>query len=199
MYFVLRAKPTRDQAFPDSDAVVPFIFLPVLAGILSGALIGTYSGSDSALCSLAASVCSRVSASGFPDAFWRSFRFLLLTAFFASCCFGVILIPALAFIRAFILSCSVAALLRAGAFSGLTDAFFAIGIPALLEIPCFILCALDSFRLSARLLSAAFRRPPDGPGFSASLLLRHALLLFALTVVSSLYSVYVLCKLGIQL
>ncbi len=112
-----------------------------------GSFLGALLGSVSGFVDLAAASLSLERAgSGFPDflaAFFLAAWPLLLALLFSTSTVGCYLIPALAMVRGFLVSCSLSVMLLSDAASaGLC--LLIIGLPAFFSIPAFFLLAEDS-------------------------------------------------------
>jgi len=89
-------------------------------------------------------------------------RFHILALFLGTSLTGVVLIPALAVMRGFVLSLASASVLASSAESGLLMCLTVLGLPAIFSIPCFILLCEYGAGRSRRLIALANGR---GPGF----------------------------------
>lgn len=137
------------------NALSPLIAVPFLCGILLGCVFGLFSESIPAYLSSIPFLAESAALGGLFGALWLTCRYLLCALLLSASLLGVLLLPCLAFLRGFLFSCTVAACFAARRYLGLTDAALCFGIPALLEIPVFLVLAGGGVRFSLRLLSAA--------------------------------------------
>ena len=183
--------PMQDLREGNAGKAFPLIALPLLLGVVVGCCIGTFSSLPEEFASLTELLQeSSGEIDGFPASL-RSFRLVFLSILLAFTLYGVVLIPPLSLLRGFLLGCSVAAVFQAESFRGLALCALTIGLPALLNIPAFLLAATDAFRISSRLLRLLFRNRRENalPRF---LLMSHALLLAAFFAVETMYICFLL-------
>ena len=137
------------------------IAVPFLCGILFGCIFGLFSEGIPAYLSTIPFLAESAVLGGFSGSLWQTCRYLLFALLLSASLLGVLFLPVLAFFRGFLLACAVAACFSARRYLGLADAALCLGIPALLEIPAFLVVAGGGIHFSIRLLSAAgfaFRR-----------------------------------------
>ena len=87
-----------------------------------------------------------------PELLWRTLRWPAAAVLLGFSAIGLLGIPLLSCMRGFFLAFSIASFAVAYGYSGLTMAFFLLGIPALLAVPAFFVLAAQSF--SAAYVSA---------------------------------------------
>lgn len=175
----------------------PLISIPFLAGVLLGCVFGTFSESIPGYLSSIPFLAEAASEGGGSSALWLSFRYLFCALLLSASLFGPLLLPCLALLRGFLFSCTVAACFAARRYLGLADAALCIGIPALLELPVFLMISGSGIRFSLRLISAAgleVRRSLPESRWKKRLLFLLPLLLLAL-----LYRQLLLPQLVVQL
>ena len=168
-----------------SSLLSPVVAIPFLCGILLGCIFGLFSESIPAYLSSIPFLAESAALGRFSSVLWMTCRYLLCALLLSASLLGVLLLPCLAFLRGFLLACAVAACFAARRCLGLADAALCLGIPALLEIPVFLMVAGGGIRFSLRLLSAArieFRR-----SLPELLWRRRLLLLFPLLLLAVLY------------
>ena len=161
----------------------PVIAISLFFGILLGSIFGLFSESIPAYLSSLPFLTETAAFGGFSIALWQSCRYLFCALLLSASLLGVLLLPCLAFVRGFLLACAVAACFAARRYLGLADAALCIGIPALLELPVFLMMAGGGVRFSLRLLSATgidFRRSPPVVSWKERFLLFLPLLLLAI-------------------
>ena len=160
----------------------PVIAIPFFCGILLGCVFGLFSESIPAYLSSIPFLAQTPAIGGASGALWLTCRYLLCALLLSASLLGVLLLPCLAFLRGFLLACTVAACFAARRYLGLADAALCIGIPALLELPLFLTVAGGGIRFSLRLLSATgvdFRRSLPAFSWKERFLLLLPLLLLA--------------------
>ncbi len=189
------------SGLPKSLAVSRFtlsssVALAFLAGAISGALIGTYTAANVLQINWIPDFATS-SGTGFFSALFHAVRYQLLLILCAASLFGILMIPALSFFRAFVMSCSAAAILRADPLHGLSAALFTIGLPALTGVPCFLISATDAMNLSGRLCRLSFSRPPvdsiDPGGYA-----KRAIAVLIVCAAEALYTCYILPRIGFR-
>lgn len=161
----------------------PVIAISLFSGILLGSIFGLFSESIPAYLSSLPFLAEPAALGGLSAALWQTCRYLLCALLLSASLLGVLLLPCLAFIRGFLLACAVAACFAARRYLGLADAALCIGIPALLELPVFLMVAGGGIRFSLRLLSATgidFRRSLPVFSWKGRLLLLLPLLFLAI-------------------
>ncbi len=185
-------------AFPQSrlfagitGKAFPVIAIPLCAGILIGACIGTFSTIPDAFSSVLSFLQDKSTDQSLIYAAAHSFRFVLSVLILAFTLYGVVLIPTLSMLRGFLLGCSVAAMFQGGGFRGLMLAALSLGIPAILGIPAFLLAAMDSFCISASLLRLFFKNQRGSMELRAALVPRM-IKVIALVAAEAVYLSYLL-------
>ncbi|MGN1002643.1 MAG: hypothetical protein ACI4PC_07710 [Oscillospiraceae bacterium] len=135
-----------------------FLFILSL-GIIAGGGVGVFSsvGGSGGDISLALS-------GQLPAGAWACLvsagRFFLLAALFSTTYLGVLLMPALVFARGFVLCRAVSALFSAFSFRGLFGALLIYGVPALVDLPCFLIVGCACFESSRCLFMQRFQAMP---------------------------------------
>lgn len=132
------------------------IFIVFCLGTAAGTVIGSALTSPILNTELAAYIESSVLSDSFFSSIYNAFFFTLLAVLFGTSFLGVFLIPSAVLIKAYSMSCSVAVMYSSFGFKGTVCALFFIGIPSLLIIPCFILCAIDALNSARQLYSIRF-------------------------------------------
>ena len=94
----------------------------------------------------------------FSALLWRSFRWPLAVFVLGFSTLGLVGIPALASLRGFFLAFSISSFARAYGYSGLTIAFFLLGIPGCFAVPAFFLLSAQSFLTALSMLGQGGRR-----------------------------------------
>lgn len=172
-------------------------FLPVsrlmlvlfTAGVVSGALVGTYASASGLPSAMEAYLSADTVPRSLLLALWNAGKYFLLLFAASTSWLGVLLAPTAVLLRGYLFSCSVSALFSAYSWDGLRSSALISGIPALLLIPCFLIAACDSFSASRRLLSLRFDR---GVGVGPPAPARRAAAALMVIVIDALYSFYLL-------
>ena len=161
----------RVSAFDhQQDSVFIFLSLCFLAGSVFGSFVGSFSVPDDIFFRIEGMTAVTAEPAGFWNTFWSCIRYPVLLLLLSSSVLGVLFVPILSVMRGYFLSCSVASMICAYTQGGWLLAFVALGIPALVTIPCFFVLGIDAFTASGRLLSLATGGTrPTGP----SRLLQH--------------------------
>ena len=144
---------TLPTAFRADHRSFDFLSFLVLTGVLTGALFGSFA----ILPELQISLSDDVSTATFAGSFGGAAFFLVLLLLASTSLWGVVLVPVLLVVKAYCMSCSIAAFYASGGFDGLLQAFFAVGIPSVLFLPAFFLCAQHAMCASGRLCALRFR------------------------------------------
>lgn len=129
------------------------LFLAV--GAVLGAVFGLYMP-ERALPELRLLAVSDAASCGFLPALGLSGAFAALVLFAATSYLGIVLVPVLILLRAYLLGASVAARFAADAYFGLWQALLIFGIPALLTLPPLMLLANDCVARARELLRLRF-------------------------------------------
>jgi len=148
-------------------------------GLLFGFLVGLSSGKE-----------SFVPGSGITGgALGSAWMFFLLLFIFSTSYLGLVLIPALMFVRGAVFSCSVTVLYFSLGTDGLLLALLASALPMCIFLPLYVLVGEDCFRLSRRLAQLHMGRG----GYCGTFFpLRHLLLVFFAILAEAAYSAYLL-------
>ena len=172
--------------------VVIVIALPLLGGLVFGAVLGCFSESNAALQLIKDYSYSDIETHAFLHAIWHCVRFLLCIAVFSTSTLGVFLIPSMAFLRGFFLSGVVSVSFQAQAFRGMLHTAFSFGIPALLSLPAFLLASMDGWYLSRDLAGYALKR--NGTLVSGGIQLNssHLVLISLFTLSEATYTYFLL-------
>ena len=144
-------------AFYDS-VNLRIVSFPLLIGILFGCLIGTFSSAPQVITALFEVREIEPGLLGILQRLWHCVRFPAFALMISTSFLGVVLIPSLSCFRGFLLGCSVAAAFQSGHINGLLISALTVGIPALFDLPAFMIAATDSFCFAELLLDAVFRR-----------------------------------------
>ena len=165
------------------------LFLCFFAGILCGALIGSYAPAGTFSVGPAVIGPFSLEAASFLRLVWSSAQYFVLLLLCSACWFGGLAAGLTLFLVSCRWSCSVSLLFALHRMAGLREAFFRFGVPALFIAPCFLLAAVLCERESARLFALRFHRsaPPVAPVSR-----RFLLLIPAAPLVAALYAVYLL-------
>ena len=94
---------------------------------------------------------SALRTSGAVTVIFRAIVFHLVAFFLGTSFFGLAFIPVLSFTRGFALSCAVASIISVYPDGGIIMAAIAIGIPAIISLPCFFVISIESFFSSGRI------------------------------------------------
>jgi hypothetical protein len=146
-------RPARGPAAEGGNSVLIFISACFLAGAVAGAFLSLYISGDSISGLVASYIESPEQPAGFFKVFWDCAKFHLCVLFMAGSVFGVVIIPAIVFLRAYLLSCTTAAIIAVYPDSGWLLSLVILGIPALVSIPCLFVLSTDAFFASGRLLT----------------------------------------------
>jgi len=148
-------KPYTDGQFPE-ELFICFCFAAgcLMGAFTSGNLIGTNKD-------LLLPLDLPLEDGGILLKILKYIRFHILALFLGTSLTGVVLIPALAVVRGFVLSFASAFVL-ASSKGGLLMCLTVLGLPTLFSIPCFILFCEYGAGRSRRLIALANGR---GPGF----------------------------------
>lgn len=119
------------------------------AGCLTGSLTGKFFGLDSVLNDFPG--LSTINSASPIGVFFNYSRFHLVAFLLGSSFLGLALLPALSFIRGYALSCSAATIISGSPTNGIIMAAVAVGIPALISLPCFFVISIDGYMSSARI------------------------------------------------
>lgn len=156
LMFIPAAK-RRGRGFFDDGGQTPGqgVLLLFLLGVVLGSAAGCFFVQPAEGGGLDAAVSGLVSGS-FWESSYKALFYIGLALVFSTSYLGVFLIPALALVRAYTFACSVASLGAAFGRRGLACAAAALGIPALLSVPAFLLCACAGMDGAKRLCSLRF-------------------------------------------
>lgn len=174
----------------DFDPAKGLIFIVFCLGTAAGTVIGSALTSPVLDTELAAYIESSVLSESFLSSVYNAFFFILLALFFGTSFLGVFLIPSAVLIKAYSMSCSVAVMYSSFGLEGAICALFFIGIPSLLIIPCFLLCAIDALHSSRQLYSIRFQAVAYGRennGF-----FRHMFFVIPVLVLTAVYDSFLL-------
>ena len=156
--------------------------VPLLFGLVSGALVGFFSETSSGFLFSLDFLLSGSDSPSFFRALFVSFRFILLAWLCSTSILGVVLLPLLAALRAFCFGCCAAVLLQTPTVEAYLNSIISFGLPLLFELPAFLLSVSDAHFLSGKLLFRDRRRGIANPPF-----LYHAFLILLLCLLESLY------------
>lgn len=177
-----RRAPLRAQA---QQGLFLFLALFFLGGALIGALVGALSEAGDLTGLMTAISAETGNWNTFFRALWDATWFHLLVLLAGTSLLGLLLVPLLTALRGYLLSCTAAAVLQGYPWKAV---LVLLGIPALFEIPCFLVLAADAIRISRRLtvtggIAAAERENP---------ILRHTLICLLVLTGSALIETFVL-------
>ena len=189
IHFPLFSRPSlRSSALPAEPlSLLPLIALPFLLGLALGSVIGLYSDAPQELLSFAGLLPSEELGGSFLHSLWHSARFIIAAVLLGTGILGVFALPLLTALRAFSFACSIAAVMHPLTFSSFLFAMFSFGLPALLELPGFLIAATAGFRFSGELL----RREPLRPEF-AHRYVRYFLTILILCIADAVYMQFLL-------
>lgn len=177
----------RASGFDPSLKLVMALFA---LGIVGGAVVGSRFSPADLLPELGGAASGSLAPESLAAAFESAFLFLALALFFGTTYLGVFLLPSLALVRAYSLSCSVAALFAACQLKGLLCAFLSVGLPALAAVPCFLVLTQDALLSAKQLFSIRFYASPCGRGNPN--FIRHLAVCLPLAAATALYSRFLL-------
>ena len=188
----------RPNAFSDPFSSRGFRLHPLIAaafllGIVSGCVIGLFSDPPQSLPLFSSLIASDTVSSSFSEALWHSSRFILIALLFAAGIPGLALIPLLSAFRGFAFACCIASLMP----TSIRDcflSFLSFGVPALFEIPAFLIAETDGFAFSLRLISR--QKLPSGLLIP---LMRRLLCIPAVCFADAAYICFVLPRLLLRL
>lgn len=129
----------------ETDQAMSLMILAFAAGALLGSFSGCLFTSGLGGTTLTGYIEQTLLYSSIWDSIFGSFKFLLMALLFSTSFLGVLLLPSLAFVKAYTFTCSVAAIYVAYSFSGLLCCFFALALPTAILFPCLLLAFRDSF------------------------------------------------------
>lgn len=183
-----RPVPRFDETEREGN-VFRLMLLLFLAGALIGCAVGLYLPAGGLGGDVTAWAAPETPAPSFSEALWNAGKFFLLLLLLSTSWIGVALTPALALLRGYFLSCSVAAFYAAGSGKGLLCALAVSGVPALFMTPCFLVACRDAFFAARRLMDLRFGRSRGAPRAPGA---RRAAVITALVVLNALYSAFLL-------
>lgn len=173
-----------------SDPASGLVFVAFCLGTAAGTIIGSALTSPVLNTELAAYIEGNVLSKSFLSSVYNAFFFILLAVFFGTSFLGVFLIPSAVLIKAYSMSCSVAVMYSSFGLEGTLCALFFIGIPSLIIIPCFLLCALDALGSSMQLYSIRFRAAAYGRENKS--FFRHMVFVIPALVFAAVYDSFLL-------
>ena len=154
--FRLHPDGLADRITTPAGAGAALLLWMLIAGVLVGGAVGFFSFESAPAGGLEDYIASRFLYESFPAALAGAAGGFLLLLAAATSYLGVVLVPALLFLRAYLFSCSVSGLYALFSLRGLGCALLISGIPALLIIPCFYCISCDAMDASRRLFSLRF-------------------------------------------
>ncbi len=143
-----------------SSPVLNLIFLLFLSGVVIGAVTGSFFVSPLEGTDFDNYIFNAVVPGSFTDSFTASAVFILLSLFFGTSFLGMFLIPSVILVKAYSMSCSVAAMYSSFKFEGMLSALFSIAIPSLFILPCFLSCSYAGIISAQQLYSLRFHTAP---------------------------------------
>ena len=150
--FLIRFFNIRNSSSVTSAAVFLSIFF--LLGSFAGCFIASYGGDEQSLISEAATF-TEIRQTTAVSAFISVFKYPLIVFIVGLSAVGVAAIPAIMFVRGFLLSFSIATLVRLYGVSGLTFAASIFWVQCLFVCPCLMFFAVQGFLSSSMLFSLA--------------------------------------------
>lgn len=154
-HFFGRAIPASFSAFSGKRALLPFIALFYLLGILIGSFIGVYSDEFPVMLSAASFLAAYDSSRRLLPVLFRNARCFLLLALFSTSYLGVFLMLLLCGYCGFAFSCVISDAFCCFGAVGLLRELFRTALPVLIGLPAFLLVCLRSGRASLKLLPNA--------------------------------------------
>lgn len=155
------------------------------AGLLAGFVLGLVFGF---LVGLSSGKGSLVPGTGITGgALGSAWMFFLLLLIFSTSYLGLVLIPALMFVRGAVFSCSISVLYLSLGTDGLLLGLLGSALPMCILLPVYILVGEDCFRLSRRLSQLHIGR---GAYCGTFFPLRHFLLMLLAILAEGAYSAY---------
>lgn len=144
-------------------------FAAFFIGSFAGSLFGMFSSAEG-VSAVVSGVLDAVGTKPYVHVLAGCAGLHLLVIFFAASVVGFLLIPVLAAVKGFTLSCASAAIISVYRFRGALISAVVLGLPAVLSLPCFFILAVDGVRLSKQLVCFLGGCPAY---FERSSLLRH--------------------------
>ena len=187
------ALPFRQARSAFFDEVPRFVFIAVsmLSGLVVGSLIGLFSELPDSVAAAMRSFTPPEASADLFSVLARCLYFPLCAVILSSSILGVILLPALAALRGFVLGCSVSAAIQSAFLKGLGIAGLTVGIPTLISLPAFMLICSDGVSFSSSLLRYGMKREPPRHS-NSSFAFSHFLYGLTLILLESLYTCYLL-------
>ena len=124
---------------------------------------------------------------GFFHALWDATWFHLLVLLAGTSLLGILFVPMLSVARGYLLSCTAAAVLHNYPWKAVV---VLLGIPSLLEVPCFLVLAADAIRTSRRLAAAASGGLPSAERDNP--ILRHTVICLMILTISAVVETFIL-------
>lgn len=118
-------------------------------GCITGSLLASLTPMNSVLSDFIG--ISRLESVGVPYVFFHFVRFHLVAFLLGSSIFGIILLPALSFLRGFALSCTAATIMSYFPNNGIIMALVILGFPSVISLYCFFIISVDGFMSSSRI------------------------------------------------
>lgn len=173
----------------DSPQQGIFLFLSLffLFGAIVGALVGALSEAGDLSDLMKALSTGAGDWNSFLRALWDATWFHLLVLVAGTSLLGLLFVPLLTAARGYLLSCTAAAVLQSYPWN---TVLVLLGIPALFEIPSFLVLAADAIRISRRLAAAAGGAFPAGERDNP--ILRHTLICLLILTVSAAVKTFIL-------
>ena len=138
-----------------------------IAGSVFGVLVGSFSPIEGIPGVVDSYIFREASSVSFVSAWWGMAWYHLLAAFLGASAFGLVLLPALAALRGYLISIAAASIMLSVPEHGDLTVILHLAIPALFSIPCFFILLEDAFAFSGRLYSllTGLRKPVTGTSF----------------------------------
>ena len=151
----------RASQYGDDRAVVNFVLFLFIAGMIIGAVVGSFGsvpeGSD------ITEYFSLFSGGDVPADFLGTYvLFSALPLLCGTSFLGTFIIPAVILVKAYSMSCTVAAVYAYLHLDGLVCAVFSIGVPTLLFLPCFFVCSCSGITSAQQLYALKLGVPWRG-------------------------------------
>ncbi len=133
----------------DSKLGFFLLILCFSAGCIAGSLLAPITPMNSALSDYIG--ISRLESAGALNVFIHFVRFHLVAFLLGSSMLGIVLLPALSFLRGFALSCTAATIISYYPGNGIIMAAVILGFTSVISLACFFIIALDAFMSASRI------------------------------------------------
>ena len=148
--------PIRVQTTDGERSAYRMLLICFVTGAVAGAAVGLFSPKSIVPENPDIWLADKASLERLPAALFNAGQYLAFVLLLSTSFLGVLLIPAAAALRAYLLSCFVSAFFAAGSYRGRACAFLVRGVPALFSVPVFLTVACDSLLQSRSLFRLRF-------------------------------------------